>query len=46
MSSFVQFVLHTNGILEGRRKMRIEQTFFVSRPPEVVFDYLTRPGEP
>ena len=24
--------------------MRIEQTFFVSRPPEVVFDYLTNPA--
>lgn len=24
--------------------MRIEQTFFVSRPPEVVFDYLTNPS--
>ena len=24
--------------------MRIEQTFFVSRPPEVVFDYVTNPA--
>jgi uncharacterized protein YndB with AHSA1/START domain len=24
--------------------MRIEQTFFVNRPPEVVFDYLTNPS--
>ena len=24
--------------------MRMEQTFFVSRPPEVVFDYLTNPS--
>ena len=24
--------------------MRIEQTFFVSRPPEIVFDYLTNPS--
>src|SRR6266540_3528178 len=24
--------------------MRIEQTFFVSQPPEIVFDYLTNPS--
>ena len=29
---------------QGGMSMRIEQTFFVSRPPEVVFDYLTNPA--